>query len=68
MINIYDVTGENIKEHNLNWSQIPDHKYKILIVGGPGSGMTNTLLYLISHQPNIDKIYLYNKDPYETKY
>ena len=25
-------------------------------------------LILISHQPDIDKIYLYAKDPYEAKY
>ena len=28
----------------------------------------NSLLNLISEQPDIDKIYLYAKDPYETKY
>ena len=28
----------------------------------------NALINLISHQPNIDKIYLYAKDPYEAKY
>ena len=32
MINFDDVTKENIKEHNPNWSEIPDHPYKILIV------------------------------------
>ena len=32
---------------------------------GCGSGKTNTLLNLINNQPNIDKIYLYSKDPYE---
>ena len=40
----------------------------ILIVGGSGSGKTNALLNLINHQPNINKIYLYAKDPYEPKY
>ena len=29
---------------------------------------TNALLNLINNQPDIDKIYLYAKDPYETKY
>ena len=29
---------------------------------------TNSLISLISHQPDIDKIYLYAKDPYEAKY
>ena len=47
---------------------IPDHPYRILLVGGSGSGKTNALLNLINNQPNIDKIYLYAKDPYEAKY
>ena len=33
-----------------------------------GSGKTNVLLNLIENQPDIDKIYLYAKDPYEAKY
>ena len=68
MINFGDATEENIKEHNPNWPQIPDHPYRILILGCSGSGKTNSLFNLISHQPDIDKIYLYAKDPYETKY
>ena len=63
-----DVTKENIKEHNLNLSQIPDHPYRILIVGDLGSGKTNSLFNLISYQPDIDKIYLDIEDPYEAKY
>ena len=39
----------------------------MLIVGGSGSGKTNVLLNLIGNQPDIDKIYLYVKDPYEAK-
>ena len=35
---------------------------------GSGSGKTNALLNLINNQPDIDKIYLYAKDPYEAKY
>ena len=58
----------NIVEHNSKWPYIPDHPYRILIIGGSGSGTTNALLNLISNQPNIDKIYLYAKDPYEKKY
>ena len=42
--------------------------YRILIRGGSGSGKTNALLKLINNQPDIDKIYLYAKDPYESKY
>ena len=37
-------------------------------IGGSGSGKTNALLNLINNQPDIDKIYLYAKDPYEAKY
>ena len=44
------------------------HPYRILITGGSGSGKTNALLNLINHEPEIDKIYLYAKDPYEAKY
>ena len=47
---------------------IPDHPYRILIIGGSGSGKTNALLNLINNQPDIVKIYLYAKDPYEKKY
>ena len=56
------------KEHNLNWPYIPDHPYRILIIGGSGTGKTNALLNLINNQQDIDKIYLYAKDPYEDKY
>ena len=62
MINVDDVTKGNIKEHNPNWAQIADHPYKILITGGSGSGKTNALFNLINQQPDIAKIYLYDKD------
>ena len=65
MINFDDYTNENIIEHNLKWPYIPDHPYRILIIGGSGSGKTSALLNLINNQPDIDKIYLYVKDPYE---
>ena len=68
MINFDEYTNENKKEHNLNWPYIPDHPYRILIIGGSGSGKTNALLNLIHNQQDIDKIYLYAKDPYENKY
>ena len=68
MINFDDYTNENIIEHNPKWPYIPDHPYRILIIGSSGSGKTNALLNLINNQPDIDKIYLYAKDPYEAKY
>ena len=40
----------------------------MLITGGFVSGITNQLFNLISQQPDIDKTYLYAKDPYEAKY
>ena len=44
MINFDDITKENIKEHNPNWPQIPDHSYKILTVRGSGSGKTKLII------------------------
>ena len=68
MINFYDYTNENTIEHNPKWPYILDHPYKILIIGVSGSGKANALLNLINNQPDIDKIYLYAKDPFEEKY
>ena len=45
-----------------------DNPYRVLIVEGYGSGQTNALLKLINHELDIDKIYLYARDPYEAKY
>ena len=55
--------------HNRNWLYIPDHPYRILIIGGSRSGKTNVLLNLIKNQrADIDKIYLYVKDQVKSKY
>ena len=48
MINFVDVIKENIKEHNSNCPQVPDHLYRILIIGDLGSGKTNSLFNLIN--------------------
>ena len=68
MINFDDYANKNKTKNNKNWPYIPDHPYRILIIGGSGSRKTNLLLNLIENQPNIDKIYLYAKDPYKSKY
>ena len=68
MINFDNYTNENKIEHNLKWPYIPDHPYKILITGGSVSGKRNALLNLINNQLDINKIYLYAKDPYEREY
>ena len=68
MINFDDDENANKTEHNLKWPYISDYPYRMLIIGGSGSGKTNALLNLINNQPDIDKLYLYAKDPYEAKY
>ena len=68
MINLDSITNENNKKHNEKWPYIPDHPYKILIIGGSGSGKTNIMLNLIKEKDDIDKIYLYAKDLREPKY
>ena len=68
MINFDDAVKENMKELNPNWPQIPDHPCRILIIGGSGSGKTNSLFILINKPPDIDKICIYAEDPCEEKY
>ena len=57
---------------NPNWSYIPDHAYRILIIGGLGSSKTNTLLKLKKKEKNqqsdTDQVYLQDKDLLESKY
>ena len=60
MINFDDYTNENKTKHNLKWPYIPDHPYRLLIVGGSGSGKTNALLNLIVISPILIK-YAYMK-------
>ena len=58
MMNFDDVIKENINKHNPNWSQVPDYLYRILLIGGSGSGKTSPLFNLISQKSEIDKINL----------
>ena len=48
MINLDDVTKENIKEYNPIWPQIPDKSKIKVIIRGSGSGKTNLLSNLIN--------------------
>ena len=53
------------KDHNEKWPYIPAHPYRMLIIGGSGSGKINALLNLIKEQDSdnlIDIIDLYVKD------
>ena len=66
MINFDNYVNKNKTKHNRNWPYIPDHPYRILIIRESVSGKTKLLLNLIENQPDIDKIYLYPKNPYES--
>ena len=68
IINLYSITNENKKTKNEKWPFIPDHPYRIIIIGGSGSGKTNALISLINEQNDIDKIYFYARDLSEPKY
>ena len=71
MFNLDDITNENNRDHNKKCPYVPDHSYRMLIIGGSGSGKTNVLLNLKNEQDNdnlIDNIYLYAKDLNEPKY
>ena len=37
MINFDEYTNKSRISHNPNWSYIPDHPYRILMIGGSGS-------------------------------
>ena len=60
MFNLNTITNEKNKDHNKKWPYIPDHPYKMLIIGSSGSGALDDDL--------IDNIYFYAKDLSEPKY
>ena len=55
MINIDFYVNENETDYSKNWPHTPDHPYRILVIGGSGSGKTNALINLINEQNDIDK-------------
>ena len=64
-------TNENNKDQIKKWPYIPDYPYRMLIIGGSGSGKTNVLLNLTKEQDSdnlIDEIYLNAKELNEPKY
>ena len=68
MINLDSINNKNNKKYNEKCPYIPDHPYRIIIIGGSGSGKTNALINLINEQNDIDKIYLYARNLSEPKY
>ena len=65
MINLDSITNENNKN---TMKKFNNFSYRILIIGGSGSGKTNILLNLINEKNDIDKIYLHARDLDEPKY
>ena len=70
MITFDYISQKNIKEHNPNGPQIPNHPLQIWMIAGSGSGKTNALFNLIGHHSDLDmlRIHLYAKDSYRAKY
>ena len=64
MFNFDKKNNEKNKEYNLKMSYIPNHPYRVLIIGGSGS----TQIKDQNSNEVIDKIYLYDKDLSKPKY
>ena len=59
MINFDSYTNEKKTDHNSKRPYIPDHPYRMLIIGGSGSGKKNALLNLINNQLDIFLLLLF---------
>ena len=62
MLNLDNIVSNKKENKNNDWP------FRMLIMGPPGSGKTNTLLHLINNLHPIDKICLYAKDIHKPKY
>ena len=56
MFNLDDITNEYNKQHSNKWPYIPNHPYRMLIIGSSGSEKTNAMLSLIIKQDDIEMI------------
>ena len=52
MFNLDDITNENNEEYYVKRLYIPDHPFRMLVIGSSGSEKTNALLNLIREQDN----------------
>ena len=62
MLNLDNIVSNKNENKDNNWP------FRMLNIGPPGSGKTNTLLHLINNLHPIEKIYLFAKDIHEPKY
>ena len=68
MTNFDDVTNKNKIESNSKWSYVPHYPYRILIRNRRFWIRKNKYIIKFNkNQPDIDKIYLSSKDPYQAK-
>ena len=51
MINFDDYTNKNKAQRNLKRPYIPDHLYRILIIGGSGKTWKNKCIIELNKQP-----------------
>ena len=63
-----EMSKDSVINHNPNCAEIPSDPYRLWIIEGSRSVKTNALRNLTNHQSDIDKMYLYAKDPHEAKY
>ena len=68
MINFDDYVNENKTEHNKKLAIYSRSSIQNINNTRLRIWKKNVLLNLIETQPDIDKIYLYAKDPFEAKY